>query len=60
MNVAYVQYVQFERSVDTLRSMGVTVLYGGGGFVPNEPGQGRPNEYPWHLALDTASSVLSP
>lgn len=52
VNAAYVQHRQFERSVAELREMGVDVLYGEGGFVPNQPGQGRPKEYPWHLVLD--------
>ncbi|WP_432586894.1 hypothetical protein ABVG11_14370 [Streptomyces sp. HD1123-B1] len=39
--------------------MGVRVLYGEGGFVPNKPGQGRPENYPWHLALEAAASVVS-
>ena len=52
VNAAYVQHRQFERSVVELRGMGVRVLYGVGGFVPNQPGQGRPREYPWHLVLD--------
>jgi hypothetical protein len=41
-----------------LRAMGVHVLYGEGGFVPNEPGQGRPDAYPWHLTLAEAESVI--
>ncbi|WP_328404359.1 flavoprotein [Streptomyces sp. NBC_00390] len=57
VNAAYVQHPQFERSVETLRGAGVTVLYGEGGFVPNRPGQGRPEGYPWHLALDAAEAV---
>lgn len=52
VNAAYVQHRQFERSVAELRAMGVDVLYGEGGFVPNPPGQGRPKEYPWQVALD--------
>lgn len=58
VNAAYVQHTQFDTSVATLRAMGVRVLYGEGGFVPNKPGQGRPDGYPWHLALDAAASVL--
>lgn len=57
VNAAFVQHPQFERSVETLRSAGVTVLYGEGGFVPNEPGKGRPESYPWHLALAAAGRV---
>lgn len=40
-----------------LRGAGVTVLYGEGGFVPNQPGQGKPNEYPWQLALAAAKAA---
>lgn len=58
VNAAYVRHRQFERSVAGLREMGVEVLYGEGGFVPNQPGQGKPKEYPWHLALDAAERVL--
>lgn len=52
VNAAYVQHSRFERSVAELREMGVEVLYGEGGFVPNQPGQGRPREYPWPVVLD--------
>ncbi|WP_407564100.1 flavoprotein [Streptomyces sp. 184] len=58
VNAAYVQHTQFTRSIETLRSMGVHVLYGEGGFVPNEPGKGRPDEYPWHLALEAATRLI--
>ncbi|MER7000093.1 flavoprotein [Streptomyces sp. NPDC000410] len=57
VNAAYVQHRAFERSVAELRAMGVTMLYGEGGFIPNQPGQGRPGEYPWHLALAAADRV---
>ncbi|MFI6337852.1 flavoprotein [Streptomyces sp. NPDC050535] len=60
VNAAYVQHRQFERSVEELREMGVTVLYGEGGFIPNQPGQGRPEGYPWHLALDAAERIVTP
>lgn len=58
VNAAYVQHRQFERSVAELRGMGVEVLYGEGGFVPNQPGQGKPKEYPWGLALDAAERIV--
>ncbi|MEU9861346.1 flavoprotein [Streptomyces sp. NPDC047971] len=58
VNAAYVQHPQFERSVETLRGAGVTVLYGDGGFVPNEPGHGNPAAYPWRLALDAVRGIL--
>lgn len=54
VNSAYVQHRQFERSVAELLAMGVQLLYGKGGFVPNQPGQGRPKEFPWELVLDAA------
>ncbi|MDC0765513.1 flavoprotein [Streptomyces sp. HD] len=57
VNAAYVQHRQFDRSIDELRGMGVRVLYGEGGFVPNRPGQGKPKEYPWHLVLDAAQEL---
>jgi len=57
VNAAYAQHAQFGRSVEALRAMGVRVLYGEGGFVPNEPGNGRPEEYPWDVALRAAARV---
>jgi hypothetical protein len=57
VNAAYVQHRRFERSVAELRAMGVEVLYGEGGFVPNQPGHGGPKGYPWRLALDAAEQV---
>ncbi|MFD5109015.1 flavoprotein [Streptomyces cinereoruber] len=60
VNRAYVAHPQFERSIDTLRDAGVRVLYGEGGFIPNEPGQGNPAAYPWRAALDAVADVLDP
>lgn len=60
VNAAYVQHPAFDRSVETLRGAGVTVLYGPGGFVPNEPGERRPEGFPWHLALDAVGAIVSP
>jgi phosphopantothenoylcysteine synthetase/decarboxylase len=57
VNAAYAQHRQFERSVTELRDMGVRVLYGEDGFVPNQPGQGRPEEYPWHAVLDAVEDT---
>ncbi|WP_247694787.1 flavoprotein [Streptomyces sp. B93] len=57
VNAAYVRHPQFERSIGALRAMGVRVLYGEGGFVPNEPGQGKPSEYPWDLVLSAVDEV---
>lgn len=58
VNAAYVQHRQFERSVAELRAMGVEVLYGEGGFVPNQPGSGKPKEYPWAVALDAVERIV--
>ncbi|WWR48626.1 flavoprotein [Streptomyces sp. SCSIO 30461] len=58
VNAAYVRHRAFERSVAELRAMDVTVLYGEGGFVPNQPGQGRPSDYPWSVALDAVSGTI--
>ncbi|MFD4555824.1 flavoprotein [Streptomyces sp. NPDC058469] len=58
VNSAYVQHRQFERSVAELRAMGVQLLYGEGGFVPNQPGQGKPKEFPWGQVLDAAASAM--
>ena len=58
VNAAYVEHPEFDQSVATLRA-GVAVLYGEGGFVPNRPGEGRPEAYPWRLAL-TAAELAQP
>ncbi len=57
VNSAYAQHPQFARSVAELRAAGVSVLYGDGGFVPNEPGQKRP--FPWDAALAEAKAFVS-
>ncbi|MYZ40049.1 MULTISPECIES: flavoprotein [unclassified Streptomyces] len=58
VNAAYVQHPQFERSIETLRSAGITVLYGEGGFVPNEPGEKKP--FPWTSALAAVEAAAGP
>ncbi|MET7646341.1 flavoprotein [Streptomyces sp. NPDC005426] len=55
VNAAYAQHRALDRSVTELCGMGVTVLYGPGGFEPNQPGERRP--YPWHLALDAVDDM---
>lgn len=55
VNSEYATHPQFGRSLETLRGGGVRVLFGEEGFVPHEPGQGRSEEYPWHLALEEAA-----
>ncbi|OEJ98238.1 flavoprotein [Streptomyces thermolilacinus SPC6] len=56
-NAAYVRHPQFDRSVETLRAAGVTVLYGEGGYVPDPPGQDWPSSFPWALALDAVDAA---
>lgn len=56
VNAAYAEHPQFERSVETLRGAGVRVLYGPGGFEPNQPGEQRP--YPWHAAFDEVGAIV--
>ncbi|WP_328309205.1 flavoprotein [Streptomyces sp. NBC_00442] len=57
VNAAYVQHPQFERSIEVLRTAGVSVLYGGeAGFVPNRPGEQPPEGYPWRLVLDAVEA----
>ncbi|MGH3313066.1 MAG: flavoprotein [Streptomyces sp.] len=57
VNSAYATHPQFGRSIETLRSAGVRVLFGEGGFQPDPPGQGDRKAYPWALALDAARSL---
>ncbi|WP_190135197.1 flavoprotein [Streptomyces longispororuber] len=59
VNAAFAAHPQVDRSVAVLRAMGIEVLYGDGGFVPNQPGQGRPGEYPWGLVLDAAERAAA-
>ncbi|MFE5941925.1 flavoprotein [Streptomyces sp. NPDC056480] len=58
VNRAYTAHPQWDRSLETLRSAGVRVVYGEGGFMPNEPGQGDPAAYPWQAALGAVADVL--
>ncbi|MFF2013648.1 flavoprotein [Streptomyces sp. NPDC058195] len=59
VNSAYARHRAFGRSVTELREMGVTVLYGPGGFEPNLPGERRPGGFPWQLALDAVDAMGS-
>lgn len=56
-NSAYVRHPQFDRSVETLRGAGVSVLYGEDGFIPNRPGEKR--AFPWQVALDAVNATVS-
>ena len=51
LNVRQTMHPAFDTSVAVLRSVGVKVLLGDGGFVPHEPGEGKRDEYPWGAAL---------
>jgi phosphopantothenoylcysteine synthetase/decarboxylase len=60
VNSALAGRVAFRRSVETLRSEGVRILLGPGGFEPHPPrtGAGRTESFPWHLALDEAERMV--
>lgn len=51
-NVRQTMHPAWDMSVAVLRSAGVTVLLGEGGFVPHEPGEGKRGEYPWQAGID--------
>lgn len=54
-NIRQTMHPAFDVSVAVLRSAGVKVLFGEGGFVPHEPGEGKRDEYPWQAGLDALS-----
>lgn len=56
VNTALAANRVFQRSVDELRTSGVTVLLGEGGFVPHSPRTGGQamEGYPWEVALEAA------
>ncbi len=60
VNSALASRVAFRQSVETLRSEGVHILRGPGGFEPHPPrtGGSRTEPFSWHLALDEASRLL--
>jgi phosphopantothenoylcysteine synthetase/decarboxylase len=58
LNNAQEQHPAFRNSVQQLRELGVTVLYGPGVYEPTKPGTGgRP--YNWNLALNTVETALN-
>ncbi|MEU0373617.1 flavoprotein [Streptomyces sp. NPDC006283] len=60
VNAAYAEHPQFQRSVETLRASGVTVLHGDEGHVPSGPGDGgRPGGFPWGVALGAVEGAAS-
>jgi phosphopantothenoylcysteine synthetase/decarboxylase len=60
VNAALAANPSFHRSVESLRSLGVRVLFGPGEWEPHQPGTGgsRIDSYPWHMALDRAEELL--
>ena len=54
VNTALAARLPFRRSIEALRSEGVGVLIGVGGFTPHPPGSGvaAMETYPWAAALD--------
>ncbi|MCB5165423.1 flavoprotein [Streptomyces bambusae] len=59
VNTAFAVHPQFERSLATLRTAGVQVLYGEEGLRPAEPGAGLPDGFPWQLALDAVDATAA-
>jgi len=59
-NRAQASHPAFERSIDDLRSWGVTVLYGPDVYELHEPGEGgrQLHRYPWHLPLEVVKPRL--
>jgi hypothetical protein len=59
VNTAFVANPAFDRSVETLCSVGVTVHYGPGEFESHPPGTGGTilGTNPWALSLDAVNSV---
>jgi phosphopantothenoylcysteine synthetase/decarboxylase len=60
VNSALANRAPFRRSVESLRSEGVRILLGPGGFEPHPPRTGGSliDAYPWHLALDEADRLI--
>ena len=54
VNTALASRAPFRRSVESLRSEGIRILLGPGGFEPHPPrtGNGLIAAHPWHLGLD--------
>ncbi|MFI9202821.1 flavoprotein [Streptomyces sp. NPDC053048] len=56
-NAAQDRHPAVPRSVAALREVGVTVLLGAGGFVPNPPREGDDQDaYPWQAAISALPS----
>jgi hypothetical protein len=61
VNTALASRIAFRRSVETLRTEGVHILLGPGGFEPHSPRTGgiRIETFPWNLALDEADCLVA-
>ena len=59
INAAQVKHPAWERSVETLRSVGVRVLHGEGVYEAHPPGEGAQYLplFPWRLALTTVEEL---
>lgn len=51
-NDAQGEHPAVPRSIETLRTAGVTILLGEGGFTPHKPRHGNLDAYPWQAAID--------
>jgi phosphopantothenoylcysteine synthetase/decarboxylase len=62
VNSALANRAPFRRNIESLRSEGVRILLGPGGFEPHPPRTGGSliDTYPWHLALDEADRPIDP
>lgn len=60
VNVALASRAPFQKSVESLRAEGVSILLGPGAFEPHQPhtGGSHIDSYPWHLALDEVESMV--
>ncbi|MEV4191986.1 flavoprotein [Streptomyces toxytricini] len=59
-NAALAAHPQFEPSLATLRTAGVSVLFGENGFVPGPAGQDAPPHFPWQTALNALDAPPAP
>jgi phosphopantothenoylcysteine synthetase/decarboxylase len=61
VNSALASRLPFQRSIETLRAEGVSILLGPGGVIPHPPHSGGSliDSYPWHLALSKADSMTT-
>ncbi|MGH3929707.1 MAG: hypothetical protein ACRDTF_06995, partial [Pseudonocardiaceae bacterium] len=61
VNSAQATHPAFSQHVETLRTGGVTVLLGTGGYQPHPPHQGSQHlhKYPWQAALDAIEAAPS-